>query len=48
MHVALRDLELDRLDVVHAGDSTFPIHDSIRAVSLERLWDDVEPLDPSR
>jgi hypothetical protein len=48
MHVALRDLALDRLDVVHAGDSTFPIHDSIRAVSLERLWNDVEPLDPSR
>lgn len=44
MHVALRDLELDRLDVIHAGDRTFPLRESIRAVSLDRLWDDVEPL----
>jgi hypothetical protein len=45
MHIALRDLELERLDVIHAGDATFPLKESIRAVSLDRLWSDVEPLE---
>ncbi len=44
MCAALADLRLDRLDVVHAGERTFAIDDRIRAVALERLLDDVEPL----
>ena len=37
MHVALHDLKLDSLDVVHAGRDTFPLAKNIRAVSLHRL-----------
>jgi uncharacterized protein len=41
MHSALEDLKLDRLDVVHAGQETFPLGDRIRAVAMHRLWTDV-------
>jgi uncharacterized protein len=44
MHIALADLRLERLDVVHAGDQTFPFADTVRAVALKRLFDDLEPL----
>lgn len=44
MHSAVRDLSLERLDVVHAGRDTFPMAEGIRAVALARLLDDVEPL----
>ena len=44
MRTALADLRLDHLDVLHAGERTFAIDDRIRAVALERLLDDVEPL----
>lgn len=44
MHRALEDLELDHLDVIHAGSETFPLAPKIRAVSIARLWDDLEPL----
>ncbi len=39
MHVALRDLRLDSLDVIHAGRDTFPLARNVRAVSLYRLDD---------
>jgi uncharacterized protein len=42
MHVALEDLRLDRLDVVHAGEQTFPLAKKIRALALPRLWEDLE------
>jgi len=32
------DLKLDSLDVIHAGQDTFPLTRKIRAVSLLRLW----------
>jgi hypothetical protein len=35
---------LERLDVIHAGDQTFPLADTVRAVALRRLLDDLEPL----
>jgi hypothetical protein len=38
------DLRLERLDVVYAGDETFPMADRIRAVPLRRVWQDLEPL----
>jgi hypothetical protein len=37
MQVALHDLKLDSLDVIHAGRDTFPLTKTIRAVSLHRL-----------
>ena len=44
MHVAIEDLQLDRLDVIHTGDHTFLIAKNIRAVSMARLREDLEPL----
>lgn len=46
MHSALEDLDLDRLDVIYAGDATFPLTERIRAVALERVWRDLDPLPP--
>jgi hypothetical protein len=37
-------LELERLDVVHAGDHTFPLGERVRALALSRLYEDLEPL----
>lgn len=44
MHAALEDLRLERLDVIHAGDRTFPLRERIRAVSLTRIGEDLERL----
>jgi predicted AAA+ superfamily ATPase len=44
MTSALKDLRLDRLDVIHAGDSTFPLAPRIRAVAMNRLLEDVPHL----
>ena len=44
MRSALEHLSLDRLDVVHAGASTFPLGDRVRALSLHRLTEDLAPL----
>jgi predicted AAA+ superfamily ATPase len=44
MRNALGDLKLQRLDLVHAGDETFPMGKKIRAVALQRLIDDLQPL----
>jgi hypothetical protein len=41
---ALTDLNLDRLDVVHAGEHTFPLAEKVRALALSRLYQDLEPL----
>ncbi len=46
MHTAIEALTLDRLDVVHAADKTFPLAERIRAVALSRIWIDLEPLPP--
>jgi uncharacterized protein len=43
MRIALDDLRLDRLDVVHAGHQTFPLDERIRALALSRIWEDLEP-----
>ncbi len=47
MRVALEDLKLARLDVIHAGDKTYPLAPRIRAVGLSRIIEDLEPL-PSK
>ena len=44
MRSALVDLNLSRMDVIHAGEDTYMIDKKIRAVSLQRLIDDIEPL----
>jgi hypothetical protein len=41
---ALQDLRLDRVDVVHAGDQTFPLAPRVRAVALSRVLQDLAPL----
>jgi hypothetical protein len=44
VHVALLDLKLERLDVIHAGDSTFPLAPKIRAVAARLILQDLQPL----
>jgi predicted AAA+ superfamily ATPase len=44
MHIAMRDLKLDRLDVIHAGEHTFPLGEKIRAVPLNRILGDIKAL----
>lgn len=44
MHIALADLKLERLDVIHTGADTYPLTDRIRAVSIRRLDADLTPL----
>jgi hypothetical protein len=44
MRIALNDLKLERLDVIHAGEETFMLDKKIRAVALVRLLDDISTL----
>lgn len=44
MRAALADLRLARLDVIHAGDTTFRLGPRIRAVALSRILEDLEPM----
>lgn len=44
MHVAMGDLGLDRLDVLHAGTETYPLGNRMRAVAMGDLLRAVEPL----
>jgi hypothetical protein len=44
MRAALADLRLSRLDVIHAGDETFPLAPRIRAVAIGRILEDIRPL----
>jgi predicted AAA+ superfamily ATPase len=43
MQVALADLHLARLDVIHAGESSFPLARNITAVSASRIGRDLLP-----
>jgi predicted AAA+ superfamily ATPase len=43
MRSAIDLLELERLDVIHAGSETFQLADRIRAVALRRIDRDLEP-----
>lgn len=45
IRTALADLHLERVDVVYAGQETFPLGERARALSLSRLYDDLAPLD---
>ncbi len=44
MRSALQDLRLDGLDVLHAGEHTFPLAPRVRAVAASRLLEDMPPL----
>jgi predicted AAA+ superfamily ATPase len=44
MKVALDDLNLRRLDVVHSGESTFPLAKGVRAVAFSRILEDLSPI----
>jgi predicted AAA+ superfamily ATPase len=44
MRSALTDLGLQSLDVIHAGDETFPLAKKVRAVGCAKLLDDLRPL----
>lgn len=44
MRIALADLRLERLDVVHAGGRTYPLAERVRAVALACALRDVPPL----
>lgn len=44
MRVAIADLGLDSLDVVHVGTRTFALGPKIRAVSCARILDDLQPM----
>lgn len=37
MHVAIRDLGLESIDVVHAGSDTYPLSTKIRALAISKL-----------
>lgn len=41
MHTAMADLGLRSIDLIHAGDETFPLAKGIRAVAAARLLDDL-------
>ena len=41
MRTAAEDLGLDRLDLIHAGDETFPLGDGVRAVAAVRMLEDL-------
>jgi predicted AAA+ superfamily ATPase len=45
MYTALSDLKLDRLDVVHTGEHTFPLAENVQALALPRLRHDLPTLD---
>lgn len=44
MRNAMNDLGLKRLDVIHSGESTFPLGRRIRAVAFSRLLVDLKPI----
>lgn len=44
MRQALKDLRLQRIEVIHAGEDTFPLEAKIRAVSLSRVLTDFDVL----
>lgn len=44
IRVALQDLRLDSLDVIHSGSDSYPLADRIRAVAAGRILEDVAPL----
>jgi uncharacterized protein len=44
MRIAMADLKIDSMDVIHAGTNTFPLAPGIRAVAAIRVLDDIKRL----
>jgi predicted AAA+ superfamily ATPase len=44
MRIAIDDLKLDSLDVIHAASETYPLGPRTRAIALSRVTKDVKPL----
>jgi predicted AAA+ superfamily ATPase len=44
MRHARQDLKLSSLDVIHAGEHTYPLAEGVRAVAFARLLQDIAPL----
>jgi predicted AAA+ superfamily ATPase len=44
MRSALADLGLESIDIVLAGDRTFPLAERIRAVAFSRMFEDIRQL----
>ena len=44
MHVAIEDLGLSSLTIVHAGKQTFPLDKKVQAVAASRLVQDLKPV----
>jgi predicted AAA+ superfamily ATPase len=44
MRNASRDLKLKFLDVIHAGEQTFPLGGGVRAVAFSKMLEDLKPL----
>jgi predicted AAA+ superfamily ATPase len=44
MRIALEDLQLESLTVVHAGARSFALADNVRAVAVNDLWREIKPL----
>ena len=44
MRIAMADLELDQLTVIHAGKECWPMADKMRAVAATRLLEEISPL----
>jgi hypothetical protein len=44
MRHAVEDLKLNKLDVIHAGDESYPMAAKIRAVALKNMLADVRPM----
>jgi predicted AAA+ superfamily ATPase len=44
MRIAMEDLKLSHLDVIHAGRDTYPLAPRIRALALRRILEDLHPL----
>ncbi len=44
MHIALADLRLDQLFVVHGGSESWPMAEKVRAVAARSILDEIEPL----
>jgi hypothetical protein len=46
MYIALDDLKLSSIDVIHAGRDTFPLTKNIRAVACGRIHEDLKTQPP--
>lgn len=46
IRAAIASLKLSRVDIIHAGEQTYPLAPQVRAVSWQRIPEDLRPLAP--